>query len=163
VIPSTFVQGETSPDVGGASPAAPKPTPAKRESVASFSDVSKMTDPRLVMRRQSMRRVFIGVMAGAVGLLALAGLCSLVRRPDAQPPTTQAKVAEPSAPAATTPIANVAPVADPPPAEPAAPAAEAAEPQVPLASAATSKTPAPRTHRPKPAPRKTRNATTGTR
>jgi hypothetical protein len=151
VIPLT-VQGETSPDVGGAkaSPATP-PTP-KRESVASFSDVSKMTDPRLVIRRQRMRRIFTWVMAGAVGLLVLAGLCSLVRRPD-PPPAAQTKVAEPSPPAA----APIAPVADPAPGEPAVPAAEAPEPQVPLASAATSKTPAPRTtHRPKPAPRKTR-------
>jgi len=155
VIPSTL-QGETSPDVGGANPAAPKPPPAKRESAASFSDM--MTDPRLVMRRSRMRRIFLGVMGGAVAILALAGLCSVVRRPDAPPAAAPAKVAEPSAPAVNAAPLAAAPVAEPPPAEPARPAAEAAQPQVPLASAATSTTPAARTHRPKPAPRKTRNA-----
>ena len=154
MIPST-VQGETSPDVGGvkSTATAAAPPTAKRESAASFSDVSKMTDPKLVIRRVRMRRIFMGVMAGAVGLLALAGLCSLVRRSD-PPPPVQTKVAEPSPPPVQPPAAPVA--ADPAPAEPS-PAAQAPEPQVPLASAVTSKTPAPRTtHRPKPAPNKAR-------
>jgi hypothetical protein len=109
-----------------------------------------MTDPRLVMRRSRMRRIFTGVMAGAVAILALAGVCSLVRRPDAQS-AAPAKIVEPSAPPATpAPVAEPAPVPAPQP-------AAAAEPQVPLASAAATKAPAPRTNRPK-APHKTRNA-----
>jgi hypothetical protein len=153
VIPSTFVQGETSPDVGGAKSTAAAQPPAKRESIASFSDVSKMTDPKLVIRRQRMRRIVMGVMAGAVGLLALAGLCSLVRHSD-PPPATQTKVAEPTAP----PVVE-APAAPAPEPARAEPAAQAAETQVPHATAVTSKTPAPRTiQKPKPAPRKTRAA-----
>jgi hypothetical protein len=161
VIPSTL-QGETSPDVGGgANGTAAKPAPAKRESIASISDVSKVTDPRLVIRRGRMRRVFTGVMAGAVGILALAGVCALVRRPDAAPVSTTANVAETSAPATAAPAPPAEPAA-PAPAEPA-PQPEAAETQAPLASAAASKTPLPRTHRPKAAPHKARNAAVGAR
>jgi hypothetical protein len=154
VIPSTL-EGETSPDVGGASPAAPKPAPARRESIASFSDVSKVTDPRLIMRRSRMRRVFMGVMAGCLGILALAGVCSLVRRPSQGPEAS--KASEPSAPAVNTVNSvNAAPMAEAPPLEPAATTIPASEPQVPLASAAATKTPLPRTHRPKTAPHKPR-------
>jgi hypothetical protein len=154
MIPSTL-EGETSPDVGGASPAAPKPTPAKRQSIASFSDVSKVTDPRLVMRRSRMRRVFMGVMAGCLGILALAGVCSLVRRPSPGPESS--KAAEPSAPAVNAVNSvNEAPVTEAPPTEPAAAPAPSTEPQVPLASAAATKTPLPHTHRPKTAPHKPR-------
>ncbi len=156
MIPSVL-EGETSPDVGGASPAPPKPTPVKRESVASFSDVSKVTDPRLVMRRSRMRRVFMGVMAGALGILALAGVCSLVRRPSSGPETS--KPAEPSPPAVNAVNSvNAVPIAEAPPADPSPASAATAEPQVPPASAAASKTPPPRTHRPKTAPHKPRGA-----
>jgi hypothetical protein len=113
-----------------------------------------VTDPRIIMRRSRMRRIFTWVMAGAVALLALAGVCSLARRPDTQV-ASPAKVAEPSPPPVN--AAAVAPVAEPVPAEPAA-APAAAQPQVPPASAAASKTPAPQTYRTKAVPRKTHSA-----
>jgi hypothetical protein len=131
--------------------AAPQPGPARRESIASISDVSKVTDPRLVIRRHRMRRIFMLVMGGALAILALAGVCSLARRPDAPPVSTSPKVAEPSTPAVTAPAVTAAPTGEAPSA-PAPQTAGVTESQASPPSAA--KTPPPRAPRLKAAPHK---------
>jgi hypothetical protein len=114
-----------------------------------------MTDPALVERRHRMRRVVGGVMAGAVLLLAVAGVCSLARKP------REPSLVQPSVSMASAPIANSVPAAevDTRPAEPAASEAspDIANPAPTGAAPSTAKAATPQPHRPKGAPRKSRS------
>jgi hypothetical protein len=116
-----------------------------------------MTDPALVERRHRMRRVVGGVMAGAVLLLGVAGVCSLARKP-----LEPSQVVQPSVPMTSGPIANAVPAAevDTPPAAPAASEAspEIANPAPTGAAPSTAKATTPQPHRTKGAPRKSRSA-----
>lgn len=61
-------------------PGEPSTLPAPRREANSFADVTgDFTDLVFVERQRRLRRIVVGVMSGATGLLFLAGVCGLVR------------------------------------------------------------------------------------
>lgn len=158
-----FVQGETSSSVNGAAQSHDElRAPAPQREGKSFSDLSgQIPDPTLIERQRRLRRLVGWVMVGAVGLLAIAGLCGLVRRSDSD--TSKANVSMPNMPPPSVSVASasigMAPeVVESPPVA----AAETREPEA-APAAAPDPRPAPlsRAHRPKAAPRKARNPAAG--
>jgi hypothetical protein len=109
--PSMYLGGQAAASAGGAPSKDTRPPP--RRQAISFDDLSeKIPDPLLVERQHRLRRIFGGVMAGAVALLLLAGISGMMRR--AEPEVTLA-AGDPSVPVAdvpSTPMAAPAAAAD---------------------------------------------------
>src|SRR5258707_2960941 len=126
------------------------PPPEPRREVNSFADISGgFPNPLLVERQQRLRRIVVGVMIGAMGLLFLAGVCEIVRGSQREPAASSTHVASTRLPVADVP-STIEPVRqEPPPAaslEVAARAADRSPPPAPRTA------PLPRPSRPKATP-----------
>ena len=162
MIPPTTLEGQPAPAAPVASSAEPVPSstspvassvpppPEPRREANSFADISgDFPNPLLVERQQRLRRIVVGVMIGAMGLLLLAGVCELVRGSQREPVASGTHVASTSLPVAEVP-STVEPVRqEPPPAvslEVAARAADRSPPPAPRTALP------PRPNRPKATP-----------
>jgi len=119
--------------------AATGPADEPRREAPSFADISgEFPDPVLIERQQRLRRVGVGVMAGAVGLLFIAGICGAVRRSSADAPIAPIAAALP-------PVAapEVNPSPDPTQASPSPVATAEAVAPAPRVQAAPAARPAP--------------------
>src|SRR5262245_19136616 len=97
--PSMYLGGQAATGAGGAPSKDTRPPP--RPKAISFDDLSdKIPDPLLVERQHRLRRIFGGVMAGAVALLVLAGISGMMRRTE---PEVTLAAGDPSVPVADVP------------------------------------------------------------
>jgi len=101
-IPATPVDGRSTPAIPQAKlsppptspPGEPSALPAPRRDANSFADVTgDFPDLVLAERQRRLRRIVVGVMSGAMGLLFLAGVCGLVRHASESDVVTHANVA----------------------------------------------------------------------